>query len=91
MALEAMTCRELVEKITDYLEEALSEPNRLGFEAHLADCPYCRLYIEQMRLTIAALGRLRDDPPDRPATASRKPPPPSSGTDSRHFSSFYPL
>ena len=62
MALEEMTCRELVEIVTDYLEGALSDRIRLRLEAHLAGCPHCRLYLTQMRLTIAALGSLRDAP-----------------------------
>jgi anti-sigma factor RsiW len=70
-----MTCRELVEIVTEYLEEALSDRNRLRFEAHLADCPHCRLYLEQMRLTITALGRLRDLPP-LPGDPARSPLPP---------------
>jgi anti-sigma factor RsiW len=62
----AITCRELVALVTDYLEGALSEPERRRFEAHLAHCDGCHLHFEQMRITIATLGRLREDdlPPD---------------------------
>ena len=78
MVLGEMTCRELVEIVTEYLEEALSDRNRLRFEAHLADCPHCLLYLEQMRLTITALGGLRDLPPlpDEPPRSPRPPLPP---------------
>jgi anti-sigma factor RsiW len=56
-----MTCRELVEVITDYLEEALPADDRRRFEQHLEECPYCVSYLEQMRATIAALGALREE------------------------------
>jgi anti-sigma factor RsiW len=58
---DEMACRELVEVITDYLEGTLPEPDRARFEAHLAECPYCATYLEQMRQTIATLGELREE------------------------------
>jgi anti-sigma factor RsiW len=58
---EEMPCRELVNVITDYLEGKLAESDRVRFEAHLEECPYCRNYLEQMRETIAALGGLCED------------------------------
>ena len=53
-----MSCRDLVELVTDYLEKTLPEPDRVRFEEHLATCPPCRTYLEQMRQTIRAVGRL---------------------------------
>jgi len=53
-----MPCQELVELITDYLEGALSDADRERFEEHLKSCRHCRTYLEQMRHTIRALGRL---------------------------------
>jgi anti-sigma factor RsiW len=44
-----MVCRELVEVVTDYLEGALDPEARERFEAHLAECPFCVEYVEQMR------------------------------------------
>jgi anti-sigma factor RsiW len=61
-AVHDLTCKELVELVTDYLEEALSATDRQRFEAHLASCPFCRLYVEQMRQTIHAMGELPDEP-----------------------------
>ncbi len=55
---DMLTCRELVELVTDYLEGRLDGADRKRFEAHVAECDPCALYIEQMRLTIAALGRI---------------------------------
>ena len=56
--IEALPCQELVELVTDYLEHGLSNSARLQFETHLAQCSGCRTYLEQMRQTIRALGRL---------------------------------
>jgi anti-sigma factor RsiW len=51
-----LTCKELTELITDYLEERLPETERIRFEQHLSICPGCVTYLEQMRFTIKALG-----------------------------------
>jgi anti-sigma factor RsiW len=56
--MEQLSCQELVELVTDYLEGALSEAMRLRFEAHVTPCDGCRVYLEQMRRTITLLGRL---------------------------------
>jgi anti-sigma factor RsiW len=60
-SLPEMPCRELVELVTDYLEDRLSARDRARFEAHLAECEYCETYLEQMRQTIRALGRLPEE------------------------------
>jgi anti-sigma factor RsiW len=62
------TCRELVELVTAYLDGVLSERDRQGFEAHLADCRDCAVHLEQMRRTIAELGEL---PPEDVSDAER--------------------
>jgi anti-sigma factor RsiW len=54
-----LPCQELVELVTDYLEGRLPEAERRRFEAHLVGCSGCRTYLEQMRLTLRALGALR--------------------------------
>jgi anti-sigma factor RsiW len=56
-----VACRELVELVTDYLEGALPRRERARFEAHIAGCPHCTTYLEQMRVTIAALGRIPEE------------------------------
>ena len=53
-----MSCNELVELITDYLEGALGPEDRERFEDHLAGCEGCQAYVDQMRETIRAAGRL---------------------------------
>jgi anti-sigma factor RsiW len=55
---DEITCQELVELVTDYVESVLPERERTRLEAHLAECPYCEEYIAQMRQTIYALGEL---------------------------------
>ncbi len=57
-----LTCQEVVELITDYLEGALLPETRAQFEEHLAGCPGCRHYLEQMRLTIGMLRNLAHEP-----------------------------
>ena len=57
-----ITCMELIEAITDYLEGTMQEAERRRFDAHLEACPHCVNYLEQMRQTIAALGELSEEP-----------------------------
>jgi anti-sigma factor RsiW len=54
-----LVCQEMVELITDYLEDALPRAQRRRFERHIAGCEHCAEYLEQMRLTIRLTGRLR--------------------------------
>ncbi|MDQ6670385.1 MAG: zf-HC2 domain-containing protein [Chloroflexota bacterium] len=56
-----LPCQELVELVTDYLEGRLPPPEQLRFEAHLAGCRGCRTYLEQMRQTLRALGKLSEE------------------------------
>jgi anti-sigma factor RsiW len=53
-----LTCIELVEIVTDYLEGALSRRDRVRFERHIRGCDGCTAYVEQIRLTRAAVGTL---------------------------------
>ena len=53
-----LTCKEIVELVSDYIEGALSPADRRRFEEHLAGCPFCEIYLEQMRHTIDTLGHL---------------------------------
>jgi anti-sigma factor RsiW len=56
-----MTCKELVELVTDYLEGALSPADRARFEAHISMCEGCTMYVDQLRDTLALLGELTAD------------------------------
>jgi anti-sigma factor RsiW len=55
-----MTCQELVELVTDYLEGSMSSDRRLRFEEHIAYCSPCVRYLDQIRETIAITGTLRE-------------------------------
>ena len=57
-AVEQLSCQELVELVTDYLEGALTPEERRRFEEHAEPCVGCRGYLDQMRTTIRLLGRL---------------------------------
>jgi anti-sigma factor RsiW len=56
--VEQLSCQELVELVTDYLEGALSPEEAARFNEHLARCTGCTAYLEQIRQTIALAGRL---------------------------------
>jgi anti-sigma factor RsiW len=55
---DAATCAGVAELVTEYLEDALEPDVRARFEAHLDDCEECEVYLEQMRATIDAAGRV---------------------------------
>lgn len=54
----AMSCQDLVEIVTDYLEGELDGATRTELEAHLALCPGCDTYLAQLRETIERLGHV---------------------------------
>jgi len=56
-----LTCVELVELVTDYLDGGLSDDDRRRFEAHLRDCEACTNYLDQIRQTIAVVGRVEPE------------------------------
>ena len=56
-----LACQQMVELITDYLEDVMPRSQRRAFEAHLAGCEHCTEYLEQMRTTILLSGRLRSE------------------------------
>jgi anti-sigma factor RsiW len=61
-----LTCREVVELLSDHLEGALAPRERARVVAHLQTCPGCAAYLAQLQTTICALGRLRQDDIPRP-------------------------
>jgi anti-sigma factor RsiW len=56
-----LTCREVVEHITDLLGDALAMADRARLEQHLLICPPCTLHVAQVRDTIALAGEARRD------------------------------
>ena len=65
-----MKCAEFVELVTEYIEAALAQTERLRVEAHLNGCRGCQAYLDQMQRTIGMLGRLADG--DAAATTQRE-------------------
>jgi hypothetical protein len=61
-----ITCREVVELVTGYLERELDTDEASLFEEHLNFCDGCITYVEQMRVTVEAVGQIAeaDVPPD---------------------------
>ena len=55
---EQLSCQELVELVTEYLEGALPPAERARFEAHIEPCDGCRAYLQQIRTTIELTGQL---------------------------------
>ena len=62
-----LSCADLVELVTEYLEDALDPRTRLRFEGHLAECEGCDIYLEQMRQTMKLLGRIPQETLSQPA------------------------
>jgi anti-sigma factor RsiW len=56
-----MSCQELVEVVTDYLDGTMDTRDRERLEAHLATCDGCQNVIAQFRLVIAMSGHLTED------------------------------
>ena len=56
-----ISCQEVVEVVTDYLEGKLPPEQAAIFEAHLELCDGCRWYLDQMRITIATVGRIEEE------------------------------
>jgi anti-sigma factor RsiW len=61
---ERITCQEVTELVTEYIEGTLGAHETALFEQHLNFCDGCDWYVDQMRTTIAAVGRI--EPEDVP-------------------------
>ena len=60
---DPLVCREVVELVTDYLEDAMSPADRSEFERHLRTCPDCVAYVEQTRRAAEIMGKVAPEPP----------------------------
>ena len=58
---DGVTCRDLVEALTDYLEGAIPADRRAAIDAHLATCDGCRTVLEELRTTIRITGTLSEE------------------------------
>ncbi len=59
--LPEMPCNEFVERVTDYLEGALSADDTARLEAHLGPCAHCAHYLAQLQITLDLAGKLSED------------------------------
>jgi anti-sigma factor RsiW len=58
---EDLSCEEVVELVTAYLDGALDDTDRTRFETHVVFCEGCDRYLDQMRGTIATVGELASE------------------------------
>lgn len=56
-----LVCQEMVELVTDYLDDALDPPARARFELHLTACDGCATYLEELRAIVTTVGTIRDE------------------------------
>jgi anti-sigma factor RsiW len=56
-----LSCREIVELVTEYLEGTMGAGLRASFEAHLRGCDGCSHYLEQIEATIRIAGSIEPD------------------------------
>jgi predicted anti-sigma-YlaC factor YlaD len=59
-----ITCRDVTEAASDYLEHKLHALDQAGFKLHLVRCSHCRAYLAQLQATIAAARALPLEGPD---------------------------
>ena len=59
--MEPISCQEVVELVTDYLDGAMSPADVARFDHHLSLCEGCVFYVDQIRMTIAAVGRIGEE------------------------------
>ena len=74
---EHISCQEVVELVNDYLDRALEPEQASLFEQHVNFCDGCEWYLDQMRTTVATVGRVTEEevPPatrDKLLTAFRE-------------------
>ena len=57
-----LSCAQVVQLVTDYVEGELDSADRLSFEEHVAICPPCRGFLAQMRMTRHVVGSVPVEP-----------------------------
>jgi len=60
-AIRELSCQEIVELVTEFLEGTMDSPLRAAFDAHLANCDGCTEYIEQIETTIRVAGTIEPE------------------------------
>jgi anti-sigma factor RsiW len=61
MSEQALTCHEVIELLSNYIDGALSPDDRRRVDEHLALCDGCATYLEQMRETIRVTGMVTEE------------------------------
>jgi anti-sigma factor RsiW len=61
MSERALTCHEVIELLSNYIDGALSPDDRRRVDEHLALCDGCATYLEQMRETIRVTGMVTEE------------------------------
>ena len=69
MDAQQLVCRELVELVTDYLDDALPPALRVAVDRHLDDCDGCLRYL---RLVMRTVDELMRSPPYASLAAPRR-------------------
>jgi anti-sigma factor RsiW len=59
--MSELTCQELVELVTEYLDGTLAAADRARFDEHLAECEGCTIYVAQFEQVISLTGTLEPD------------------------------
>ena len=61
-----LSCADVVELVTDYLERSLLAEDATLFEQHLNFCDSCVCHVDQIRTTVETVGRIEPEevPPD---------------------------
>jgi anti-sigma factor RsiW len=67
MEMDDMTCAELVELVTEYLEDSLSAGKQERIRRHLLECDGCAAHLEQMRAVVHVAGALDPEELSEPA------------------------
>ena len=70
MSDQPLSCQQIVELVTEYLDGGLDGDERLAFEQHVAICPPCRGYLNQLRLIARTAGTLREEDVPEPLRES---------------------
>jgi predicted anti-sigma-YlaC factor YlaD len=55
-----LTCREVVELVTEFLGDTMEPEDRIRMEQHLLMCPPCTAYLGQVRSTVQLVGGLAE-------------------------------
>jgi len=56
-----ISCQEVVELVTGYLDQTLEPDEASLFEQHINFCDGCEWYLDQMRTTVSTVGRITEE------------------------------